>query len=464
LSDLSLIEKDRIISELVARLEMLEKRVRELQGIEKENRMLRERLSKYENPKNSRNSSIPPSKDENRPKKNQSLRKRSGKDPGGQLGRKGRTLEMTTAPDTVIELHPDHCRSCGLSLDKVISTQESARQKVDIPPIKAVWTEYRTFSRQCACGSRTVADFPKGVDTPVSYGSNVEGLIGYFHARQYLPFARMKEMMNDVFNISISEGGLHYLLDRFAHRTTPIYEMIKQRISDSKVIGTDETGAKVNGDKHWFWTWQTPQLTYIAHCPTRGKAAIDAHFPQGFPNATIVRDGWRAQAATTAEYHQTCLPHLLRHLNYLNEKYKNIKWGHILRTLLCDAMDLKRDRDMGKDPDQRDRILKRLGKLLDRPPDKKYKELYTFYKRMCREKEHLFTFLFVQNVPPDNNASERAIRNVKVKQKISGQFKTDRSAQNFAQIRSVIDTTIKNGMNVLNALTLIAELQPQVSN
>jgi len=464
LSDLSPIETDKIISGLVRRLEALEKRILELQGIERENAELRERLSKYENPKNSRNSSIPPSKDENRPKKNQSLRKRSGKDPGGQPGHKGKTLEMTTAPDTIIELHPDHCRSCGLSLDKVTSIQESARQKVDIPPIKAIWTEYRTYSRQCPCGCRTVTDFPEAVSSPVSYGSNMEGLIGYFHARHYLPFARMKEMMNDVFNIGISEGGLHYLLDRFSHKATPVYEMIKHGISKSKVIGTDETGAKVNGDKHWFWVWQSSKLTYIAHSPNRGKSTIDAHFPQGFPNATLVRDGWRAQIGTTAKYHQTCLPHLLRHLNYLNEKYSKIKWGQRMRTLLYDAMDLSGDRGARKRPAQRDRIQQRLKKLLDRPPDKKYKELHTFYKRICREKEHLFTFLFIQNVPADNNASERAIRNVKVKQKISGQFKTETAAQNFAKIRSVIDTTIKNGMNVVDALNLIAKLQPQPSN
>ena len=83
---------------------------------------------------------------------------------------------------------------------------------------------------------------------------------------------------------------------------------------------------------------------------------------------------------------------------------------------------------------------------------------------MLRERQHLFTFLFIENVPHDNNASERAIRNIKVKQKISGQFKTTRAAQNFAKIRSVIDTTIKNGENVLGALVLIAELRPQIQD
>ena len=464
MSDLVIIDKDKIISGLIIRLERLERRIRELEGLEKENRMLRERLSKYETPKNSHNSSLPPSKDGDRPKKNQSLRRPSGRNPGGQPGHKGKTLEMTATPDRTIELHPDYCHNCGLSLENATSTKESSRQIADIPPIKAVWTEYRTYSRQCNCGCRTAADFPKGVDSPISYGSNIEGLIGYFHARHYLPFARMGEMMNNVFGIDISEGGIHCLLNRFADKTTPLYRIIRKRVSGSMVIGADETGAKVNGNKHWFWTWQTPDLTYIAHCTTRGRSAIDIHFPKGFPKATLVHDGWRAQTGTLAKHHQTCLPHLLRHLNYLNEKYDNTHWGNSFRTLLYDAMELDRDRDIEKGNTQKNKIVQHLEKLLERPPDKKHKELYTFYKRMCRERQHLFTFLFIQDVPPDNNASERAIRNIKVKQKISGQFKTERAAQNFAKIRSVIDTTIKNGMNVLEALALIAKSQPQIAD
>ena len=444
--------------------ELILQLMKKVDVLTKEVAHLRERLSKYENPKNSRNSSVPPSKDEDRPKKNQSLRRPSGRKPGGQPGHKGKTLEMTATPDRTIELHPDYCHNCGLSLENVTSTKESSRQIVDIPPIKAVRTEYRTYSRQCNCGCRTAADFPKGVDSPISYGSNIEGLIGYFHARHYLPFARMGEVMNNVFNIDISEGGIHCLLNRFADKTTPLYRMIRKRVSASMVIGADETGAKVNGNKHWFWTWQTPDLTYIAHSDTRGKAAIDIHFPKGFPKATLVHDGWRAQTGTLAKHHQTCLPHLLRHLNYLNQKYDGDKWGGAFKRLLYDAIELSGQGPIEKENIQKMEIVRRLQKLLERPPDKRDKELYTFYKRMCRERQHLFTFLYLKDVPPDNNASERAIRNVKVKQKISGQFKTERAAQNFAKIRSVIDTTIKNGMNVLGALALIAKLQPQIAD
>ena len=107
----------------------------------------------------------------------------------------------------------------------------------------------------------------------------------------------------------------------------------------------------------------------------------------------------------------------------------------------------------------RDKIIKRFETLLENPPNSKYKELYAFYKSRCVDKKHVFTFLFVEQITPDNNASERAIRNIKVKQKISGQFKTVKGAQNFAIIRSVIDTTIKNSENVLDALKTVSQLK-----
>ncbi len=300
--------------DLLVQFEQLKKELQlvnqELESVKKDNTFLRERLAFYENPKNSCNSSIPPSKDENRPKPNQSLRKSSGKKPGGQLGRKGKTLEMTLMPDKVIELRPNYCRGCGLSLKNAQPIKEQSRQVVDIPPIKATFTEYQTFSKVCLSGCQTIADFPKEVKASISYGPNIESLIGYFYARQYLPFVRMQEVFNDVFNIDISEGGIHYLLNRFADKTTPVYQLIKQRVANSEIIGADETGVKINGDKHWYWTWQTPKLTFITHSKNRKGDTVKEHFPQGFPNSTLIHDGWKPQLNTPAKNHQSCLAHL----------------------------------------------------------------------------------------------------------------------------------------------------------
>lgn len=432
--------------------------------LEKENAILKERLAAYQYPKNSRNSSIPPSKDDNKPKRTKSLRKPSGKKPGGQLGRQGNTLKMVAKPDNVVSLIPHYCRSCDHDLQAATAIKLQSRQVVDIPPIQAIYTEYQTYSKQCSCGCVNRTDFPAAVNSPISYGPVIESLVSYFHTRQYLPFLRMKEMFNDVFNIGISEGGLHCLLNRFATKATPVYEIIKQKVVGSKVVGSDETGLKINGKTQWMWTWQSPTATFIVPSSNRGSATIKTHFPQGFLNSVLVTDGWKPQLKTPALSHQSCIAHLLRRLNYLNEKYNKHSWSVNFKQLLCQAIELKKQTDFKSVAYliARFDMVRQLDELLKTPPEKKHKELHTFYKRMCRERQYLLVFLYLEEVPFDNNASERAIRNIKVKQKISGQFKSEKSALNFAKIRSVIDTTIKNGLNVFDALNLIAKLQSTI--
>jgi transposase len=206
---------------------------------------------------------------------------------------------------------------------------------------------------------------------------------------------------------------------------------------------------KVNGNRHWFWAWQSTKLTYITHAANRKVETIKTHYPKGFPHSTLAHDGWKLQINTPTKNHQSCLAHLQRRLNYLNEKYSNASWGIQFLKLLYHAMRVKK-----KNPErtqytiEKAKIIQQLNHLLSNPPDK-------------TDKEHLFTFLFIEQIPSGNNATERAIRNVKVKQKISGQFKKEDAAQNFAKIRSVIYTTIKNSMNVLNSLTLIAKFEIQ---
>ena len=454
-------DKDLIILELIRRIDELSVRVAFL---EKENAFLKEQLMKYKNPKNSRNSSVPPSKDENRPLRTNSLRVKSNKKVGGQPDHDGNTLLMTKIPDEIITLIPDYCNECGASLTTQDSQGKEVRQVVDIPPIKAIYTEYQSFSKQCTCGCVTRSPFPIGVNSPVSYGSNIESLIGYYHARQYLPFARMKEMFNDIFGLTISEGGIHYLLNRFANKTKPVYEKIRQVVSNSISIGTDETGAKINGIKAWFWTWQTPKATFIIASNNRGFETIETNFKNGFPNSSLTHDCWKPHFKTKVKIHQICVAHLLRELVHLNELYENI-WSENFKKLLLDAIDLKKtmtNNDYFPNNKNVQQLMLRFEKLLDQNQwDKGHKKLISFHARMIRLKDFIFPFLFFLEISPDNNASERAIRNIKVKQKISGQFKIINAAQNFAMIRSVIDTIIKNDQNILGGLNLIAKFEFQ---
>jgi transposase len=430
-----------------------------------ENKQLKQRiqaveqqLARFTTRKDSHNSSIPPSKDENRPKRTNSLREPSGKKPGGQPGHEGKTLEMTDNPDQIIDHRSSFCPNCGGDVSNVPAEVVETRQVIDIPVIKQVVTEHRVYKYRCTCGHVFQSDFPLNVPWKVSYGKMLESLVGYFSVRQYLPFKRLQELMRDVFGVSISEGGIHCLLNRLANNGTTAYEMIRQEVMDSPVIGTDETGMDVNGKKHWFWTWQSKLATYIAASPNRGMNTIDEHTEDISETAVLVHDCWKAHFQTPVGKHQLCTVHLIRELNYLEELYK-LAWPARFRIMLLEAERLKK-RIVPKDylypVHGRSLLEKELDSLLSEEIDQKYKQLVTFQKRIIRYRDHVFTFLYDPAVPSHNNDSEKAIRNVKVKQKVSGQFKTFTGAENFAILRSIIDTAIKNKQDVLGALNVVA--------
>ena len=440
------------------------KRIVEMQA--QENSMLRfeieklkQRLDKLETRKDSRNSSIPPSKDENRPKRTNSLREKSDKKVGGQPGHKGKTLEMTTHPDVVVDHHACFCPACGNDVSELPFEISSKRQVIEIPEIKQVVTEHRVYRCTCSCGKIVESDFPAGIDWPVSYGQTIESLVGYLSVRQHLPFKRLQEMMHDLFGVSISEGGLHCLLNRLAKKGTQTYEMIRQIVMNSHVIGTDETGMKVNGKTHWFWTWQSKWATYIAASQNRGTATITEHVDGISDDAVLVHDCWKAHFQTPVGLHQLCTAHLVRELKYLEELYK-VAWPARFRLMLLEAQKVKKrfsPADYYYPDHARSLLQSELDKLLAELIDPTQKELVSFQKRLVKYRDYVFPFLYHPAVPAHNNDSERAIRNIKIKQKISGQFKTLSSAENFAILRSIIDTSIKNGQNVLAALNVIAD-------
>jgi hypothetical protein len=183
-----------------------------------------------------------------------------------------------------------------LELSKQSDALQQWKSVFDIAEIKLHVTEHRIYSKVCSCGHVTTSDFPLQANAPVSYGNNIESLIGYFHSRQYIPFKRMQEFVKDVFNIPISEGGIHYLLDKLVKKALPAYELIKQKLKSdtSHAVGTDETGVKVAGDKHWAWTWQNNDVTFISITDNRGMASIDKNFKDGFKNAVLVHDCWKS--------------------------------------------------------------------------------------------------------------------------------------------------------------------------
>ena len=430
----------------------------ENERLRKEIENLKEELQRYKNKKHSRNSSVPPSKDENRPFKSHSLREKTDKKPGGQPGHIGSTFKMVENPDQIVEHIPEYCSCCGKNLDGIPQELVEKRQITDIPEIRPIITEHCIYKKKCNCGHVTVSVTSEGIKNRMTYGHNIESLVGYFTARQYIPFKRMQELFSDIFNTGISEGGLHELLKRITIKAKPFWEQIKERIIESTYSGADETSARINGKKHWFWTWQNEFLTFITISNNRGFATIAKVFKKGLPGTILGHDCWKSYFQVNATTHQICIAHLLRELKYLSELYKN-SWSDEFIQMLKFALNHKKQlkpTDYHQYQPKTKLIEDWLESLLNKPLNDSLKDLVVFQKRMIKYKPYIFTFLHHPEVPPDNNGSERAIRNVKVKQKISGQIKSDQGAMSFAVLRSIIDTARKNGQNALLALNAIA--------
>lgn len=423
-----------IVDQLSQQLQVLQKEVDEL---------------KRKKTKNSSNSSLPPSKDLFR-LKNQSLRKKSNKKTGGQPGHKGETLQMSETADEIIRHMPDAlCPFCGEKQDPKSAKIINKRQVIDIPVIKAKVTEHLVYGIKCACGNTNTGKFPVDVVAPVQYGKNLAAFTAYLSTRQYVPFARLSELVENITGISMSQGTIYNLLNRTANAVLPIYDAIKENILKARAVGGDETGLKVQKQNHWAWVWQTIRETYIVVSKTRGFATIQETFSEGLPNAIYVSDSLSAQLKTATKSNQLCLAHILRELNYFIEQYQS-QWAIEMKQLLQDAIKLKHEirPEHYREPiEARSIILQNFNLLVRQLIPDDIPKLRTLQKRLLKHEHHMFNFLFYPDVPPDNNGSERAIRNVKVKQKVSGHFRSDRGAEMYAILQSVFDTFIKRGAN-----------------
>ncbi len=424
---------------------------------------LQEEIRLLRNGKNSGTSHTPPSHQIGR-SNTKSLREKTDRKTGGQQGHEGTTLRIKEVPDETINYTPQYCNGCGEDLQHIASTLKESRQEVVIPPIQACYVEHRSHSKVCTgCGKLCTAALPGHLTAPIQYGGSVAAMVSYLSVYQYVPYYRMTVLLKDLFGLPISQGSIDNLLERTTKKALPIYNTIQQKIQQSQVVGSDETGASFGGKKGWFHAWQTTVLTFIAASLNRGYKTIEQYFSDGFPLSIYVSDCWAAQLKVAAFLHQLCTAHLLRELRNFEDAL-DCKWSMAMKQLLHDAIALKKQltsQDYLQSPAAVNQIEERLTQLLQADHSTSHKKVQAFSKRLIKNKDSILTFLHHPEVPPDNNGSEQAIRNVKVKAKISGQFRSERGATRFAILRSVIDTTIKNTQNVFEALTLLIDLEPE---
>lgn len=418
----------------------------------------------------SSNSSKPPSSDG--PRKSarvKSLREPSGKKTGGQKGHKGETLRQTQTPDVVADHYPSTCSGCGAALMEDMSEGHTARQVFDLPePQPLVVTEHRAHVCRCeSCGEETRAAFPEGVNAPVQYGARIAAFVVYLLHYQFLPEDRLAQLMSDLFGVSLSCATIAGMSRNCASRLTGFAETLRDLVAGANVKHMDETGFRIGGKTQWLHVACTALLTFYRVCAKRGSL-LEA------VKGIVVHDHWKPYYTMTGVLHALCNAHHLRELKALIEIEKE-DWARQMQILLrraCHVANLGRARGVLLKPRFVARIKRRYDVILaeglafheaqpslvrvdetikrrGRPPRRIGHNLLA---RLDHRKEDVLRCLDDPSVPFTNNQAEGDVRMMKVKQKISGGFRSAAGAEDFAIIRSVLSTARKQGWNILKAL------------
>lgn len=434
--------------------------LKEIHSLRQENAELRARLSRYESPpKDSHNSSVPPGKEglsSEIKRRTKSLRKKSDKPVGGQKGHQGHTREMVENPDEIIDHSSAYCRECGRDLSAMEAVGEYITQEIDIALIQPTIREHRHYSKVCSCGCSNRSCEPgKRGGNAVTFGTNIQGLVVYYHVVQCVPYERLQSMLKTVFGIEMSQGTIRNIIQKAEKKAQPAIALIKEYISLSPVVGFDESGCYCNTRLDWSWIAQTVYCTLVFRAHGRSGQVLEDMFGDALKNMTAVTDRHSAYFALNFLSHQICLAHILREVAYLNETDQTQQWSRELQVLLQEAIHQRNqhpDKVIDASP-----WLTRLDRLLTQNVEHLKDEFRRLKNGLIKCRDYVFKFLENPAIPPDNNASERGIRKLKIKQKISGTFRSDQGADAFMTLHSITDTAWKNKQSPFDAILAILQ-------
>jgi transposase len=440
--------------------------------------VLEDRLSR-----NSNNSNKPPSSDGLNKPAPKSLRRRRGKRSGGQPGHPGNTLKAVEHADHIEVHRVKECRHCHSSLENVVVIKHEHRQVFDLPKTRIEVTEHQAEVKVCPqCGERNKGAFPEAVTQPVQYGPEIKTQAVYFNQYQLLPLERTAETFEALYGHRPSEASLITACQEAAEQIEPITTAIKVHITEQEeVVHFDETGVRLDGKTHWLHSASTDRLTYYVVHRKRGKPAMDKIGILPNLKGRAIHDGWRSYFRYQIR-HGLCNAHHLRRLKFLEERYPQVWVTEMIKLLIKmkKVVDEARENkhtclteDQLSDFENQYDLLVEEGlkanptpKPVEGEPIKRGRVKQTPARNLLDEfkthKAEVLAFMYDFRVPFDNNLAERDIRMMKVKQKISGCFRTNQGADIFCHIRGYVSTARKNGMNIVDVLRQAFDGKPYV--
>jgi len=453
--------------ELAALVAVQAKRIAELEA---EIAELRRQLGQ-----NSQNSSKPPSTDSPFTKPApKSLRRKSGRKPGGQPGHPGSTLTLVADPNERLRHEPGQCAGCGADLAAAPEVGMERRQVFDLPPMTVRVTEHQLIARRCWCGTTTCGAPPAGVTAPVQYGPRITAIILYLYVGQFMSKKRTAQALAELFGTPVSEGTVATMTTRAADGLDGFLDQVKDRIVESETAGFDETGLRVAGKLHWVHCARTGRYTLITCHTKRGREGIDDMGVLGRFRGVAVHDAWAPYDTYIESEHQLCCAHALRELQGVADTAPpDAQWCWAtqvsdalvaMQHLAADAIATGADRI---DPDalaeqvRRYRSAAQIG-LTETAArsDKPMQKHNALARRLLDRQDDYLRFTTGRRIPADNNGSERDIRMIKLRQKVSGCLRTLTGAKQFCAIRSYLSTAAKHGRNFFDTFVMLAEGQP----
>ncbi len=463
----------------MGRLVLLEARLAEADGrvealtaenqkLAEENAELRRRLGQ-----NPRNSNQPPSSEGLGKPAPKSLRGKSGRRPGGQPGHEGRTLRQVEDPDHIKRHEPAACGGCGAGLAGALETGVVRRQVFEIPPMRAAVTEHQMVIKQCSCGAHTTAPAPPQVEAPVQYGPRLTAIVVYLLVAQFGAHKRVAQAVADLFGVPISQGTMATMTAKATTRLElDFMQWLRRKLLAEKLLHVDETGLRVDGKLHWVHSVSSGKYSLVYVHAKRGTKGIDAGGVIPSYTGALVHDAWAPYDTYTDVTHVLCGAHLLRELVAAVETGATEHWAEqaidALVTLKNAADTAVADRQAAIEPVV---LAEHVGRFRQAAlvaikdhsgqTSKVGKKLAALARRMHEREADYLRFAHQPHAYPfDNNAAEREIRMVKLRQKISGCLRTLAGAQQFCTIRSYLATAAKHAVNGLEALTRLAEDRP----
>lgn len=465
-------EEKKLIEELLKRVSALEAEVDRLKAeserLKAENAELRRRLEK-----NSQNSHKPPSSDGYRKKTilRPAMPKGEKRAPGGQAGHKGKTLRQVNEPDKVQVHLPNSCSVCG----RVIGAEEKhlvvgKRQVFDLPEPKLEVTEHQLGEIEC-CGQAQVGQYPAYVKASAQYGPGVRALVTKLSVDHKMPLEQICGLFSDMYGYELNSETVESALEQ-GHRLTAALETgIIEELKRAGSVHFDETGLRVAGKLHWLHTAGNADYTYLFVHARRGKKALQSEqsLLKDFTGYAI-HDCLACYFTFSNAKHGLCNAHILRELQSLVEE--NSHWAQAMRDLLLElhqelsggsilswqAAELLRQRyrQILRQADEEEPPPKvKAGK--GRPKNTPGRNLL---RRLQQHEDAVLAFALVEGIPFTNNLAERDLRPAKVKQKVSGCFRTLPGAEVYARLQAIIATCRKQGRNVFATLRDIFSYKP----